>query len=94
MIRLVAQYRIKPETESEVLTAIRAFVDAVHEEEASTDYHAYRLADTNQFLHVMAFPNEAAQKAHQEASYTQDFVEVLYPNCEEPPQFTQLELIE
>lgn len=93
MIRLVAQYRIKPGTEPEVLTAIKAFLASVHAGEPSTEYRAYRLTGTNQFHHVMAFPDESAQKAHQQARYTEDFVASLYPNCEEPPWFTPIELV-
>lgn len=94
MIRLIAQYRIKPGTEAQVLTAVKTFVAAVHREEPQTEYRAYHLTDTNEFLHIMAFPEESAQNAHQQASYTLDFVEVLYPNCEEPPKFTLIKPVE
>ncbi|MEX2641162.1 MAG: antibiotic biosynthesis monooxygenase [Balneolales bacterium] len=94
MIRLIAEYRIKPRTEARVLTAVKTFVAAVHRDEPQTEYRAYRLTDTNEFLHIMAFPDESAQNVHQQASYTRDLVEVLYPNCEEPPKFTLIESVE
>lgn len=94
MIRLIAEYRIREETENEVLKAIREFVAAVHREEPDTEYRAFRLGDSRDFLHIMAFVDEAAQKRHQTADYTKKFVEVLYPNCEEKPEFTPIEAVE
>ncbi|MGQ0579023.1 MAG: putative quinol monooxygenase [Betaproteobacteria bacterium] len=93
MIRLIAQYRIKQGTLDKVQPAIRKFVAAVEREEPETDYRAYRLGDTDDFLHVMAFPDSAAQKRHQKANYTSEFVDSLYPNCVEPPRFTSIELV-
>lgn len=94
MIRLIAEYQVKEGTEQEVLSVIREFVATVHREEPYTEYRAFRLGDSRDFLHIMAFPDEAAQKKHQEADYTRRFAEVLYPNCEEEPKFTPVTAIE
>lgn len=42
------------------------------------------------FVHLMAFSDQSDEERHQTAPYTMDFVEVLYPNCEEQPVFTDL----
>ena len=94
MIRLKAAYRIKAGTYDAVRAAIIEFVTAVHEVEMDTEYAAFRIGDTDDFIHLMAFVDEAAQKRHQEAPYTIHFVEKLYPNCVEMPVFTQLNRIE
>lgn len=94
MIRLIAQYRIKEGTLDQVQAAIREFVSAVAQEEPETEYQAYRLAGSRDFLHLMAFTDEEVQEQHQGAEYTLAFVEALYPNCEEEPKFTPVELIQ
>jgi hypothetical protein len=41
----------------------------------------------------MAFPDEMSEKRHRSATHTREFVDFLYPNCEEEPHFIQLELV-
>lgn len=94
MIRLIAQYRIKEDSLNEVREAIRKFVSSVEQEESNTEYNAYRLGNTYRFIHLMTFPDESAQKEHQNASYTVEFAETLYPHCVEEPKFTPLTIIE
>jgi quinol monooxygenase YgiN len=93
VIRIIAQYRIREGTVDEVLPAIRRFVRAVAEAEPETEYRSYRMADSLEFLHVMAFPDETAEERHREATYTLEFVDVLYPHCVEPPRFARVELV-
>lgn len=94
MIRLIAQYRIKEGELDNVLDAVKKFISAVKREEPETKYEAYNLANSHEFLHIMAFPNESAQQKHQKAPYTLEFVEALYPNCLEEPKFTPVSMIE
>lgn len=94
MIRLIAQYRIKEGAYDSVQEAIKRFILAVKHEEPETQYEAYNLANSNEFIHIMAFPNESAQRRHQKASYTLEFVETLYPNCVNEPKFTPITKIE
>jgi len=94
MVRIIARYRIKEGSLDEVLEAIRNFVSSVAVEEPETEYYSYRLANSLEFLHVMSFTDLAAQERHQNASYTLDFVDVLYPNCEELPKFAFVEVVQ
>jgi quinol monooxygenase YgiN len=94
MVRLIAEYRIKKGSEDEVLDAIREFVAAVKREEPETEYSAFRRAGARNFMHIMAFPDEVAQNRHRKADYTMQFVSVLYPNCEEEPKFTSIDVVE
>lgn len=93
MIRLIAEYRIKKGTSDIVQSAIQNFVTAVHQAEPDTEYTSYQVGDTNRFIHMMAFVDSESQKRHQNAAYTLEFVEILYPNCEETPTFTPINII-
>jgi quinol monooxygenase YgiN len=70
--------------------AIEMFVRAVRENEPDTFYEAFRKESSLEFVHIMKFPNEEAEKQHTSAPYASEFVEILYPNCEEQPVFTNL----
>jgi quinol monooxygenase YgiN len=94
MIRLIAEYRIKEGTRPVVQNAIKIFVAAVHQVEPETEYISFQVGDSDRFIHLMAFTDEAAQQRHQQADYTSQFVEVLYPNCSQLPIFTPLKIIE
>jgi quinol monooxygenase YgiN len=44
-------------------------------------------------MHLMGFENEHDEEAHRQSQYTRDFVQDLYPNCDEEPKFTRLEKV-
>jgi quinol monooxygenase YgiN len=94
MIRLIVEYRIKEGTLAIVQDAIRDFVAAVHESEPETEYTSYQVAASDRFIHILAFVDRDAQQRHQTADYTAQFVEILYPNCSQPPEFTPLDIVE
>jgi quinol monooxygenase YgiN len=94
MIRKLANYRIDPESLEEVERAIEDFVSAIGKEEPETVYEVYRISDDVSFVHLMAFPNREAERAHQVAPYTKRFVDILYPYCEEQPTFLDVTLVE
>ena len=93
MIRKLANYRIDPESLEEVERAIKDFVSAIGKEEPETVYEAYRITDDVSFVHLMAFPNREAERAHQVAPHTTRFVDILYPYCEEQPTFLDVTLV-
>ncbi len=94
MIRLMAEYRIKEGTLDIVENAVKEFVAAVHKAEPETQYTPFRVAESDRFIHLMVFIDEATQERHQKAEYTSQFVEVLYPNCSILPTFSPLNVIE
>lgn len=94
MIRIVAQYTVRPGTDSAVEAIVRRFVRAVRSNEPTTEYSAYRLNGSRAFLHVMCFADEDSHEVHRSAPYTLKLVEDLYPNCEQEPAFTPLSIIE
>lgn len=93
MIIKLAKYTIKPEALDIVLSAIDMFVKAIRDNEPETFYEAYRKNDTMEFVHLMKFADEVAEKKHSSASYTKDFVSILYPNCVMEPEFIDLDQI-
>ena len=94
MIRIMAEYRIKAGTLEVVQSAIKEFVAAVLESDPGTEYTSYRIGDSDRFIHIMAFIDQNAREHHQQADYTARFVDVLYPNCSQLPEFTPIEIVE
>ncbi len=93
MIRMIARYSVKAGRTAQVEAAIRTFVDAVAANEPATFYQAYRIGEGNEFFHLMAFPDEAAESTHRHAAYTTQFVDALYPECVQEPDFARLTLV-
>lgn len=90
MIRILARYSIKPGNDGNAAAAVRHFVEAVNANEPSTEYRAFRLDGSREFVHFMAFPDEARHQQHRQAPYTHEFVDRLYPLCEAEPEFAPI----
>lgn len=90
MIHRIAEYRILAGEGAPVTEAVAEFVAAVRAHEPETRYEAYRRGEGLDFIHFMTFPDADAEERHRRASYTARFVEILYPRCEAPPDFTRL----
>ncbi len=90
----MTEYRIKEGTLGVVQSAIKELVAAVHEAEPDSEYTSYWVGGSDRFVHIMAFVDEEAQKRHQDAEYTSKFVEILYPNCSQLPEFTPIDIVE
>lgn len=90
MVTKIAEYLVKPDKLETVLPAIKTFVEAVQREEPNTHYKAYQRGRTFAFVHLMEFPDGVAEEAHKSAPYTMRFVEVVYPCCEQEPQFIDI----
>jgi quinol monooxygenase YgiN len=89
-----ARYTVKDGKVEEVKHVISRFVDAVRQNEPGTlSYEAFREGESRAFVHVMSFTGAAARHAHEASDHCREFVEVLYPLCEQPPEFTELRLV-
>ncbi len=88
MIKKLVRFRVEPGEIETVKKAIAEFVAAVRTNEPDTIYGSLQAEDGVSFVHAMAFANESAEQRHSGADYTKRFVEVLYPRCEQPPEFT------
>jgi quinol monooxygenase YgiN len=92
MVYLKVTYKVKPDKIAVARQAIEEFVAGIKAAEPNTFYEAYQHPkEPVRFTHFMAFPDITAQEYHQHALHTEQFVAVLYPNCEELPVFTKLE---
>lgn len=90
MVIKIAEYTIKRGEVNIVLESISKFVGAIRKNEPETFYEAYRRGDSLEFVHLMKFKDDVAEKRHQKADCTSEFVSVLYPRCEIEPHFTDL----
>jgi quinol monooxygenase YgiN len=94
MLYLKVTYKVKPDQLETVRQIIDEFVAGIRANEPTTYYEAFSHPEEPlKFTHFMAFVDEAAQKYHQTAPHTENFVSVLYPNCDEQPVFTKLNLV-
>lgn len=93
MVTKIVEYLVKPEKIDTALPAMRTFLASVRREEPRTKYHAYRRGNTFAFIHLMEFSDGVAEEAHRSAPYTMQFVETLYPCCEQEPQFTDVNVV-
>lgn len=80
-IHKTARFSVKPESRPTCEAAIREFVEHIRQNEPGTLlYVSLRdAADSNAFLHVMAFADETAEHTHRTSAAVQRFVEILYP---------------
>jgi len=93
MISIQVSYTVEINALGEVLEAMNTFLSEVEKNETQTDYKAYRVANTNSFLHIISFVNKEGEEKHRHAAYTEEFVKILYPNCSKKPKFINIERI-
>jgi len=67
MIRKIVKYKVRPDKITAVEQAIQEFVAAIAKAEPGTSYTAHRTNEENTYIHLMAFVDERAEKAHQTA---------------------------
>lgn len=91
---VMARYKVKKEKVEEVKRAIKEFVDGIRRNEPDTlFYDAFQEEDDVSFVHFMCFKDGKAQEFHRSTPHVKKFVDVLYPDCEEKPTFTELRLV-
>lgn len=93
MIIKKVNYTIEDGQADQAINIIREFIKEISINETETFYQAFRISDTNEFVHLMKFKNEEGEQKHRNALYTQKFVSELYPVCEEYPKFYDLQEI-
>ena len=93
MISLIARYQVHYDRTQKVVDLVRRFVRNVRASEPRTLYQALQLDDEVSFLHAMTFPDEAAERAHQMASYTRDFERAIFDLCIDPPRYEKVRSI-
>ena len=91
-ILATASFRVMENELDTALEAIRAFVEHTRTEPGTLRYASWRSVDSStEFLHIMEFVDEAAERAHGSSDAVRAFTDALYPTCEEPPAFGRWE---
>lgn len=89
-----ASFRVKTEELEIALQAIRTFVEHTRTEPGTLRYESWRSLDRRtDFLHLMEFVDETAERAHASSEAVGAFTDVLYPTCEAPPTFERWERV-
>jgi len=88
----LAKYVVRQEKLRDVKRAIAEFIQEVGAQEPRTLYLVFRDESKTTFSHLMAFPDDAAQRRHAQARHTCRFVKKLYPHCVGKPEFNELTL--
>ena len=94
MIQKMMKYTISGGNVKKAKAIVAEFIENVRRYEPEIQYDAYRIKETNSFVHFLCFPREQAERAHREAPYTGNFFNAIHPFCEEQPVFIDLEKIE
>jgi len=90
LITKIAEYKVKKAEVEKVIELVAGFVKVVNTEVGTHQYLAYQKPDGVSFIHFMVFENEAAEKQHDDAGYTKEFINELYPLCLNEPKYTSL----
>ena len=93
MIIKLATYSVKPGSVEIAKSAASEFVKSIKENEPGTFYESFIYVE-NTFVHLMKFKNEETEEYHRTSNHTKKFVEVIYPECIDPPVFKDLEIVE
>jgi quinol monooxygenase YgiN len=92
-IRGTARFTVREDGLDEALGAIRAFVAHTRTERGTLRYESWRSLDRpTEFVHLMEFVDEEAERAHASSDAVKAFTGVLYARCEHEPTFNRYEL--
>lgn len=87
-IHATARFTVRDAELETALEAIRTFAAHARSEPGTLRYDSFRSAERpTEFLHVMAFADEDAERAHSSSDGVKAFTDVLYPTCVEEPTF-------
>lgn len=89
----VAKYTVKAESVKVVKRAIAEFVAEVHKHEPRTLCVIFREEGQHTFVQWMWFENEAAERRHAQARYTQHLAHKLMPNFVGKVSFSEFRLV-
>jgi quinol monooxygenase YgiN len=94
VIHKTARFQVRPESLERCLAAIREFVVYVGANEPGTlRYESWQENDPTRFLHVFVFRDAEAERIHSTSDAVKRFTAVLYPDCLEPPVFTDFAMV-
>ena len=85
-------FKVKPEALDETKILIRDYVENIilNEEDTLLYRSLQEKEDPTKFIHFMTFKDDFAEQQHSRANYYKEFLEMLYPQCEVEPVYTDL----
>ena len=88
------EYKVHKDRVQDVKNKIAQFIDVVKNNEPDVRvYESYQNGEDNsKFIHLAEFKDRKSEQYHKDAKHTKEFVEFLYPNCEEIPKFIYMKL--
>jgi quinol monooxygenase YgiN len=87
-IRGTARFTVRGDELDAAVEAIRTFVAHTAAEPGTLRYESWRSIDRpTEFLHLMEFVDEDAERTHASSDEVKTFTDVLYPRCEHEPAF-------
>jgi quinol monooxygenase YgiN len=91
----LARYQVRPDAIARCLAAIHEFVAYVKAHEPGTlRYDVWQeKADPTRFVHAFIFRDQAADEAHSASDEVRRFASVLYPQCLQPVEFVDYQLV-
>jgi quinol monooxygenase YgiN len=93
-IRGTARFTVREGELEPALEAIRGFVAHTRSEPGTLRYESWRNLDRpNEFVHLMEFADEDAERLHASSDAVRAFTDVLYPRCSEGPTFDRWEAV-
>lgn len=95
LIHIRVEYKVKPDAVNDVQKHIGNYIDTVRDTEPDIRvYESYQnKEESSKFIHLAEFKDEGAEQNHKDISHTKQFVEFLYPLCEQEPQFIYMDLV-
>lgn len=94
MISYKISYKVKKSEKNRIIGLIVEFIDGIRNNEHDTIiYHVYESNEPGEFMHIMTFKNELAERSHRDSSYYHKFMEELSSICESEPEYSSINLI-
>ncbi len=94
-IHKTARFKVRPETLEKCKRAIEEFVRHIRDNEPETQVYVslQQKDDPTSFIHYMVFRDDAAEKKHGASEAVKRFVDVIYPSCVAPVEFTDYNVL-
>jgi len=86
----ISSFTVSQEHLKKAKRALAELVAEVRHHEPNTLYLVFREEEQPAFFCLMAFADEAAERAHAQARYVANFARKILPLCEGKPYFTDL----
>lgn len=86
----LSSFAVNEEHLKQAKRALAELVAAVRRHEPATLFQVFRKEGEPAFFCLMAFADEAAERAHAQARYVAKFARQILPWCEGKPHFTEL----